>query len=185
MIEAILGLTSDDLTTEQMVIRSVLAYCYLLVLLRLLGDRRFSGQHAAIDIILSIILGATLSRAINGATSFISTLAVGFVLVFLHRVFAAVAYYFPKIPLLIKGRALPLIKNGARIERNFKSSHVTQAEVSSTLRSKGFSGDVDSIEEAFLETNGNLSLKLKEHELISVEVLNEPDVRTIQIHLKV
>ena len=74
VIQNLLGLQASTLTFGHMTCRALVVYAKLLLLLRLIGDRRFSGQHAAIDVVLSIILGATLSRSINGTTPFSPTL---------------------------------------------------------------------------------------------------------------
>jgi uncharacterized membrane protein YcaP (DUF421 family) len=38
-------------------------YIAALVTVRLVGDRRFIGKYAALDVLLTVILGSTLSRA--------------------------------------------------------------------------------------------------------------------------
>ncbi len=60
-----LGLDAQQLNIWQMGLRAAVIYIAALIMVRLSGDRRFIGKYAAFDVILSIIFGSTLSRAIN------------------------------------------------------------------------------------------------------------------------
>lgn len=71
-VDLALGLNVDaqKLNIWQMGLRAVVIYITAFIMVRIAGDRRFIGKYAAIDVVLGIILGSTLSRAINGTSAF-------------------------------------------------------------------------------------------------------------------
>lgn len=87
IIDQAIGLNAPQITAWQMGARAVIIYILGLTMVRLVGDRRFIGKHAAFDVLLSIILGATLSRAINGSAPFFPTLFTALVLTGTHWLF--------------------------------------------------------------------------------------------------
>ena len=75
-----LGLNAQQLNFWQMGLRAATIYVAALIMIRMVGDRRFIGKHAAFDVVLSIIFGSTLSRAINGTSAFFETIFASFIL---------------------------------------------------------------------------------------------------------
>ncbi|MEI9931811.1 MAG: hypothetical protein WDM89_15055 [Rhizomicrobium sp.] len=63
--------------------RAVLIFFYGLALLRMSGRRTF-GDWSAVDVILSIIIGSALGRAMTGSAPLPGTLAAAAVLTCLH-----------------------------------------------------------------------------------------------------
>jgi uncharacterized membrane protein YcaP (DUF421 family) len=55
-----------------MALRSIIVYLVTVGVARFAG-KRFFGEHTAFDVVLSIILGSVLSRAINGSALFLET----------------------------------------------------------------------------------------------------------------
>ena len=85
--EHLLGLHAavDALTWGQFAARTVVVFALGIFLVRI-ADRRFLGRNAGFDVLLAIVLGSVLSRAINGQAPFLPTLAASVLLVLLHRV---------------------------------------------------------------------------------------------------
>src|SRR5262249_49447883 len=75
--------SAGDLTTGQIALRAILVFLVWLVVVRL-ADRRLLGKYSAFDVVLAVMLGSVLSRAINGSAPFWGTLAAAAVLVALH-----------------------------------------------------------------------------------------------------
>lgn len=69
IINSLLGLDADNLTIWQMSLRAVVVYIAGLAMVRI-GEKRFLGKSSAFDVLLSIIIGSVLSRAINGSVHF-------------------------------------------------------------------------------------------------------------------
>ena len=69
-----------NLDPLQMGMRSIAVFLIALTLIRLSGRRSF-GQRSPFDSVVVILLGATLSRAIVGASPFIATAVASVVIV--------------------------------------------------------------------------------------------------------
>src|SRR5690242_17980356 len=97
-----LGLEPKDLGVLQVCLRGVVVFLVTLVIVRV-GHRRFLSRMTSFDAVLGFLLASVLARAINGSASFVPTLAVGFVLVLLHRIFSALTFYWESFGRLVKG----------------------------------------------------------------------------------
>ena len=159
-----LGLDIDvrDLSIWQMGLRAAVIYLAALIMVRIAGERRFIGKYAAFDVILSIIFGSTLSRAINGTSAFWETIFAGCVLVLMHWLISAIAFHFTKLESKIKGRSRYLIKNGELCHHTMQSCHITKEDLASTLRIKCQTERLEQVERACLERNGDISFSLKQ-----------------------
>ena len=94
-----------------MALRAVLIYAFTLAIVRL-GSKCFLGNGTAFDIILGIMMGSVMSRAINGSAPFFPTLGAGAALIGMHWGLAALAYHTEWFGPLVKGRPVLLIEDG-------------------------------------------------------------------------
>lgn len=156
-----LGLDTQRLNIWQMSLRAAIIYLVALLMVRLVGDRRFIGKYAAFDVILSIIFGSTLSRAINGSSAFFFTIFAGFVLVGMHWLFGAIAFNFNKFENKIKGRSRVLIRDGQLCPQTMRACHITKEDLASTLRIQCQMDRLERVEQACLERNGDISFSLR------------------------
>ena len=154
----LLGLDADKLSVGQMCLRSLLVYIVALMMVRIVGNRRFAGKYAAFDIILSITLGATLSRAINGSAAFVPTLAAGFTLVGLHWLMATASFHLPMLETWVKGRPRILVQAGQVNQSAIKSESLTEQDLTMALRTEGKITDLDEVALAILEPSGGISV---------------------------
>lgn len=60
------GVEGGDIGVLHAAVRTVVVYVVSLVLVRL-GNKRFMAQASAFDLIVAIMLGSVMSRAINGS----------------------------------------------------------------------------------------------------------------------
>ena len=160
-IDRALGLNAQQLNILQMGLRAAIIYIAALIMVRMVGERRFIGKHAAFDVILSIIFGSTLSRAINGTSAFFETIFAGFVLVVMHWLFSAIAFYSTKLENKIKGKSHILIENGRLCRKTMQTYHITREDLASALRLQCQIDRLDRVESASLERNGDVSFRLK------------------------
>jgi uncharacterized membrane protein YcaP (DUF421 family) len=165
-----------------MCVRAVVIYVAAWLMVRLVGDRRFAGKYAAIDIILSITLGATLSRAINGSASFFPTLGAGITLVGLHWLVAALTFWLPQLEPWIKGRSRLLVQDGDLNERALRVSHLTKADLAMALRSQASLQTPDHVALASLEPSGEISV-IPQSSARIVEISVEAGVQTVRIEI--
>ncbi|TGE21844.1 DUF421 domain-containing protein [Hymenobacter aquaticus] len=155
----LLGLdaTSDSITAGQMCARAVVVFLASLGLLRLAGKRTL-GSSSAFNMVLKIMLGAVLSRAIVAASPFGATLLASAVLVLLHRLLAYAAYHSELIGRLIKGSPVLLVQDGQYCHDNMRRASITENDLLEGLRHSGHSASLAGIDRVYLERNGHISV---------------------------
>src|SRR3954468_22438799 len=112
-LEAIFGLGpyAENADVIQVALRVLLVYISMLVIVRL-GSKRFLSEATAFDVIVAIMLGSIMSRALDGSSPFLPTLLTAGVLLGLHWLFALVAFHTDWFGALVKGERVLLIKDG-------------------------------------------------------------------------
>jgi uncharacterized membrane protein YcaP (DUF421 family) len=157
VFDTVFGIDELFLTWWQMSIRAVIVFFVALIIMRI-GSQRIFGKHTAFDIVLGIIYGSVLSRAITGNSPFIPTLCAALVLVLLHRFLAFMAYSTSgPIGNLIKGKPVMLVKDGKVQEEELKKNSLTENDLQEAMR-KGGVTKVEDIESACLERSGDISV---------------------------
>ncbi|MBW3565133.1 MAG: DUF421 domain-containing protein [Acidobacteria bacterium] len=151
----LLGIDDPDLDATQMILRATIVYVATIAMIRI-GERRVLGKNTAFDVILGVVLGSSLSRAINGNASLMPTIFAGFMLIVLHWSFASLSYHHPWFGRLVKGRPLKLVSDGERIEKNFARAHITERDLEEAARRRAGS-DPDEADEIRLERSGEIS----------------------------
>ena len=155
-IDDLLGLKDGGLESYQMVIRAVLVYFAVLLMIRI-GNKRFLGKLTSLDIILAIILGSIVSRGVTGSAPLIPTLIAAAALVVLHSVLSYIALKNDFVGRWLKGKSKCLIKEG-RIDREMmQKSRISEEDIMTAARRKGIN-EIEDIEEAYLEKNGDISI---------------------------
>ncbi len=161
-LDTVFGLDRDisDVTILQMAARTVVVFLVTLLLLRV-GSRRFLGKASAFDVLVAIVLGSVMSRAINGSAAFLPTLASGFVLVGLHWLFATVAYGTRWFGPLVKGEPILVIRDGRIDQDGARRAHLSRHDLEEAIRLRGHAGGIEGVAEAYLERNGRISILAK------------------------
>lgn len=157
LVTQILGLDVDELTIGHMVARAAVVFVAALLMVRV-GEKRFFGKNTAFDIILGIIFGSVVSRAITGSSEFFPTLAAGLTLVLLHWLFATLSFHFDWFGTIVKGNSRTLVKDGEILWSAMRSSHISEKDLMSALRSQANVDELDEVQEARLERSGDISV---------------------------
>lgn len=152
-----MGVEPNDMTLLQMSLRAVIIFFAALALIRI-ADKRFMANKTGFDLLLVFVLGSTLSRAINGPSPLFKTIAVGFVVVILHRILAMVACRSPAICALLKGRSDVLIQDGEMNQQAMTRHNLTEADILEDMRLHTTIDDVRKVREARIERNGEISV---------------------------
>lgn len=181
--DALLGSNAPSLSAKQMCFRAVVVYIIAWLMLRLVGDRRFAGKYAAIDTLLSITLGATLSRAINGSAAFLPTITASAALVSIHWLVSAVSFRLPQLEPWIKGRRRILIQDGQINRQALQASHLTEYDLEMALRLKTNLTDLDQIALANMEPNGDISI-ITRADMKVIELPVQGNVKTVRVLLE-
>jgi uncharacterized membrane protein YcaP (DUF421 family) len=161
-MEAIFG-GIKDLTLGQECARAVLIFFYGLVMLRLSGRRTFAHM-SALDLIISIIVGSNLSRAMTGDVPFWGTLATVAVLVFLHLCTAYAVARSAALARFVEGDAVLLAQDGVIHEPARMRSKISLGDLEESLREHGVDGlaEIGKTRKLMLEPSGKISVIKRE-----------------------
>jgi uncharacterized membrane protein YcaP (DUF421 family) len=184
-IQAFLGYNRDvgDVNALQMALRTVLIYVVTLVLIRL-GSKRFLSQASAFDVIVGIMLGSVMSRAINSSAPLFPTLLAGVVFIGLHWSFAALAFHTHWFGSLVKGSPTLLVKDGELQQEGARRTSISSHDLKQALRLQAQETDLEKIRLAYLERDGAISIIPNKAEPRVVDVAVADGVQTVRIELR-
>jgi uncharacterized membrane protein YcaP (DUF421 family) len=148
--------SGKDLTMLQMVCRGVVVFFIALILIRISGRRSF-GIRTPLDNIILILLGATLSRAVVGASAFLPVVITCFVIVVLHRLFGWLIVKSKKFGRVVEGNKILLFANGKFIPRNMDKGLVCEEDIMQGVRKSALTEDMETIDKVYIERNGEIS----------------------------
>ena len=151
----LIGADTVGILWWQMCIRASLIFVFGLILVRLFGRRAF-GQQSALDIVLAIIFGSSLSRALTANAPFVPTLAAMTLLVICFWILEQLAARFRAFGRFVKGKPIPLVRDGRLDKERMKRAGISKSDVAEAARQSGFE-DVDDVRAAALERSGRIS----------------------------
>lgn len=151
---------SHTITAVQMAMRAIVVFFVALALLRISGKRTFGG-NTPFDMVVKIMLGAVLSRAVAAASPFWGTLLAGFVLVALHRLLAWASFRSHFVSQLVKGEETVLAEHGQVNEETLRRHNLTRHDLLEGLREGGNIATADEAQAVRLERDGSISVVKK------------------------
>ena len=178
-----LGAYAESAGPIQDALRTVLVYVAALAVVRF-GSKRFLSQATAFDVIVAIMLGSIMSRAVDGSSPVLPTLLIAGVLVGVHWLFALLAYHTSWFGKLVKGTRVLLIKDGEVQESGMREGIITLDDLTQALRMQTKQTDPSKVKVAYLERNGQISVITKKQEPRVVTVSVEDGVQTVRIELE-
>ena len=110
------------------------------------------------NIIVAIMPGAILSRAVTGASPFIPTVAAGLVKEFTHRLLALACIYFPARSKLIKGKEWTLYKDGKVNKLNLKRNDISKGDLPECISIGANVQQLHRVDKIIIEKSGYLSI---------------------------
>jgi uncharacterized membrane protein YcaP (DUF421 family) len=152
----LLGLGEQNLEWYQMFSRTIVVFITAIAFIRLAGMRTF-GTRSSFDVVVSITLGAILSRCITGHYPFFPCLLTAMFLALLHRSVAVLSFNYRSINKIVEGDAVLLYKNGQKRISNLKKHSITENELIKAVHEIN-KQSLDEIYEIWLETDGKLSV---------------------------
>lgn len=141
-------------------IRSVISFCVLLVLVRLMGKQQVA-QLTFFDYVVGITIGSiagTLSVQVN--ESMLATLIGMGTWTILAILVAALGIHNVWVRKVVDGEATVVVENGKILEENLKKIRIPTDELISELRTKGVFSMAD-VEFAMFEPGGKISVQKK------------------------
>ena len=157
-----LGVAEGQLSVPQIVARGIVVYVAGVALVRV-ASKRFMGRHTPFDLILAVILGSMLARAINGEAPLWGTLAVGLMLVLADRVLALATSRSERFRRWLEGRPTQLVREGSLLRDAMRQNRITEEHLMAAIRGSGYS-DTASVAEAYIEASGTISVVPRDHE---------------------
>lgn len=155
-LHMIVGREGEALLWWQMCLRALTVFAYGLLLIRLAG-KRLIGRWGAFDLIIYVVLGSMLSRALTGNAPIVGTFAAAAVLVAVHSLLAAGAVRWRWLGGLMKGKAARLAVDGELEAGAMKRHAIGRRDLEEALRTAGLSG-LDGVKEIWVERNGEISV---------------------------
>jgi uncharacterized membrane protein YcaP (DUF421 family) len=134
-MEEVFGATGN-VSWYQECARSVLIFAYGLALVRISG-RRIFGKWSALDIIVSIIIGSNLSRALTGGAPLWGTLAATTLFVSVHWILANLVSRSASVSRVIEGLPIELARSGSARTSVFRRHSISESDLQEALRQSG------------------------------------------------
>lgn len=183
-LQALLGLGLDvgDVGAIQMALRTILIYAFTLAIVRL-GSKRFLAEATAFDVIVGIMLGSIMSRAINGSAPLVPTLAAGVILIGGHWLLGMLSYNLDWFGPLIKGSPVLLIRDGDIQEPGMRKAGLSRQDLEQALRLEAKQTGLDGVRLAYMERNGAISVIPCKPKPQAFEVVVQDGVQTVRIEL--
>lgn len=159
---AILFGEGKDLDALQMGMRALVVFMIALALIRIAGRRSF-GQRSAFDYVVAILLGATLSRTIVGASPFLPTVVASTVIVVLHRLLAWLCMYSRALERVVVGVEREVYRDGQFNKAQMTRALVTETDIQESVRQTLGARGMSNVEAVVLERNGAISVIRKDN----------------------
>jgi uncharacterized membrane protein YcaP (DUF421 family) len=154
-LEKIFG-HGDHLSILQMSCRGILAFVIAFGLIRISGRRSF-GLRTPLDNIISILLGAILSRAVVGASPFAPVFSACLAIVLLHRGCSFLISRSKTLGRFFEGRKILLFENGEFISEAMRKALVCEEDILQGVRKSALTDDLSKIDRIYMERNGDIS----------------------------
>jgi uncharacterized membrane protein YcaP (DUF421 family) len=149
----------NHISTAQEAARAVLIFTYGLALLRLSGPRMFE-RWSALDMIISIMIGSALARAMTGGAPLIGTMVAAAVMALLHVGLAHWVARNENVARFFEGEAVTLIDHGSIDHDARQRCKISLADLNEALRQQGIDGEakIQNVKRMTLEPSGKLSI---------------------------
>jgi uncharacterized membrane protein YcaP (DUF421 family) len=141
----------------ELCVRGTVTFLALFAMMRIVGQRE-SGGLGVTDLLVVVLVADAASAGFSGNAK---SIADGIVLVvsvlFWSIVLDWLAYRWPRLNAIIKGKPRPLIRDGQLDRAVMRRELMTMDEVLSQLRVNGIE-KIDDVHRAYLEPNGMISI---------------------------
>jgi uncharacterized membrane protein YcaP (DUF421 family) len=156
-IRALIGPDTGEVAIWQFCVRALVIFTFGVFCIRVAGRRTFS-QYSPLDIIVYLVVGSNLSRAMTGKADFFGGLAATLVIVILHRLLALATLRWRGLARLVKGEPRVLIRDGA-VDRAALVRHgISDADLAASLRLEAGADSAADVHLATIETGGRISV---------------------------
>ncbi len=144
----------------KVIVRTVLMYILVTIGVRLMGKRQI-GDMQPTELVITLLISEIAAIPLQDTSQPVSIgLIAIFMLVFLEIVASIIVMKNLRLRRIFSGKSVVIIKNGVLDQKAMKSVRMTVFDLIEMLRMQGYF-ELEEIESAILEINGNLSVKPK------------------------
>lgn len=137
--------------------RTIILYLILILVIRLMGKRQIGQMEPAEFVVTMLVANLAAIPMQDGGIPIFSGVVPILTVLGVELVLSAVSLKSSKVRKLLCGKPVILIENGNILQQNLKKTRITLDELSGHLREKDVL-DIQAVQYAILETNGNLSV---------------------------
>lgn len=134
LLRTLIGPDDGAASAGQLCARAVILFLVGIAYIRIAGRRTFS-QASPLDIVVALIVGSNLSRAMTGKAPFLPALAATLLLVVLHRVFAMLTIRWNWLARLMKAEPVVLVRDGVADRKAMLRHEIGDQDLLESLRS--------------------------------------------------
>lgn len=162
-----------------LMIRAVIIYVVVILAVRLMGKRQI-GELQPGELVITILLSEVASMPLQGDDyPLMSSVVLIFLFVALEVISSVLSLKSRKYRTIIQGHSIMIIKDGELLQDNLKMIRYSIDDLFESLRQKDVF-DIKEIKYAYVETNGAVSVELKNEYKpptandLNLSVKNEP-----------
>ncbi len=138
------------------VLRALVAYVFIITLLRVTGRRELSSMTPT-DLLLLVIMGDLIQNGVTQSDMSVTGMAIAVSTFTLLSVASSYLVYRSKrAQKIIEGTPLIVVEDGKLVEANLRSERMTREDVMEEARAQQIES-LDQIKWAVLEANGSVS----------------------------
>ena len=137
--------------------RTLVLYTALIFAIRLMGKRQIGQMEPSEFVVAMLVADLAAIPMQNGAIPLVNGLVPMLVVMGLELILSHLSLRSIRLRKLLCGKPVILIDNGKILQENLRRTQVTLDELSGHLREKDVL-DIQTVQFAILETNGNLSV---------------------------
>ena len=138
-------------------VRTIILYLVLILAIRLMGKRQIGQMEPAEFVVTMLVANLAAIPMQDGGIPIFSGVVPILTVLGVELVLSAVSLKSSKLRKLLCGKPVILIENGKILQQNLRSTRITLDELAGHLREKDVL-DIQTVQYAILETNGNLSV---------------------------
>jgi uncharacterized membrane protein YcaP (DUF421 family) len=148
---------AQHLTIIEMAGRGVFGFIALLLVVRL-GRRRLMSRIGPFDLLVTMLIGSTLSRGITGNTPLLATIGACAAIIAVHWIIAALAARSNAFSAFVEGLPLVLLRDGQPERRQMRRHGISEHDLLEALRTEGKKTNLTEVKLATLERSGSISM---------------------------
>ena len=138
-------------------IRTILLYLVLIAVVRLMGKRQIGQMEPAEFVVTMLVANLAAIPMQDGGIPLFSGFVPIVTVLGVELVLSALSMKSVRLRKILCGKPVILVENGNILQKNLKKTRITLDELTGHLREKDVL-DLQSVQYAILETNGNVSV---------------------------